>query len=124
MDGSQKLPQRLLSTVRDSLKLNHSFEHIALVIAGWMVYVSGIDEAGRAIEVRDPLAAVLRRRSDSAGADPAARVRALANIEAVFGQDLPASEPFITAVTGAYRALRRDGVRQAMANLRWFGHPQ
>ena len=107
-----------MSTVRDSLKLNHSFEHIALVIAGWMVYVSGIDEAGRAIEVRDPLAAVLRQRSDSAGADPAAQVRALANIEAVFGGDLPASEPFITAVTDAYKALRRDGVRQAMANLR------
>jgi fructuronate reductase len=116
MDGSQKLPQRLLSTSRDNLHQKRPFKLVALVVAGWMRYVSGIDEAGRAIDVRDPLAALLRERTDSAGADPVAQVRTLATVEAVFGTDLPASEAFMTAVTDAYKALRREGARKAIAN--------
>jgi fructuronate reductase len=117
MDGSQKLPQRLLSTVRDNLNQKRPFKLVALAVAGWMRYVSGIDEAGGAIDVRDPLAALLRERNDSAGPDPAAQVRALATVEAVFGKDLPASEAFMTAVTEAYKALRRQGARKAIADL-------
>jgi fructuronate reductase len=117
MDGSQKLPQRLLSTVRDNLNQKRPFRLVALAVAGWMRYVSGIDEAGGAIDVRDPLAALLRERTDSAGPDPVAQVRALATVEAVFGKDLPASEAFMTAVTEAYKALRHDGARKAIADL-------
>jgi fructuronate reductase len=116
MDGSQKLPQRLLSTVRDNLHQKRPFKLAALAVAGWMRYVSGIDEAGGTIDVRDPLAALLRERTDSAGADPVAQVRALATVEAVFGKDLPASGAFMTAVTEAYKALRREGARKAIAN--------
>ena len=117
MDRSQKLPQRLLSTVRDNLNQKRPFRLVALAVAGWMRYVSGIDEAGGAIDVRDPLAALLRERTDSAGPDPVAQVRALATVEAVFGKDLPASEAFMTAVTEAYKALRHDGARKAIADL-------
>jgi fructuronate reductase len=117
MDGSQKLPPRFLSTVRDNFKQKRRFKHLALAIAGWMRYVSGIDEAGRAIDVRDPLAALLRERINFAGPDPMAQVRALATIEAVFGKDLPLNETFMTAVTEAYKTLRREGVRKAIADL-------
>jgi len=117
MDGSQKLPARLLSTVRDNLKRKRPFKHVALAVAGWMRYVSGRDEAGGTIDVRDPLAALLRERTDSAGSDPDAQVRALASVEAVFGKDLPVIETFMTAVTEAYKALRSEGVRKAIADL-------
>jgi fructuronate reductase len=115
MDGSQKLPPRLLSTVRDNLKQGRPFKLVALAVAGWMRYISGTDEAGAAIDVRDPLAIRLRERIDSAGTDPAAQVRALATLEAVFGNDLPGSEAFMAAVTEAFEALRRAGARTAMA---------
>jgi fructuronate reductase len=117
MDGSQKLPQRLLSTARDNLHRKRPFKLVALAVAGWMRYVSGIDEAGGAIDVRDPLAALLRERIDAAGPDPVAQVRALASVEAVFGKDLPASEAFMTAVTEANSALRHKGARKAIADL-------
>jgi fructuronate reductase len=80
MDGSQKLPPRLLSTVRDNLKQKRSFNFVALALAGWMRYVSGLDEAGRVIDVRDPLAALLRERIDSAGPDPEKVVRAFSSL--------------------------------------------
>ena len=56
MDGSQKLPQRLLGTIRDRLKRGPPFGRLALGVAAWMRYVTGVDEKGGAIDVRDPLA--------------------------------------------------------------------
>jgi fructuronate reductase len=117
MDGSQKLPQRLLSTVRDNLNQNRPFKFVALAVAGWIRYVSGKDEAGGAIDVRDPLAALLRERIDCAGAEPEGQVRALVSVEAVFGRDLSASDTFMVAVIEAYKTLRRDGARMAIADL-------
>ena len=59
MDGSQKLPQRLLGTMRDRLAQGLPIDTHALAVAGWMRYVTGRDEQGRAIDVRDPIAAEL-----------------------------------------------------------------
>jgi fructuronate reductase len=116
MDGSQKLPPRLLSTARDNLKQKRPFELVALAVAGWMRYVSGMDETGGTIDVRDPLAALLRERIDAAGPDPMSQVRALVGVEAIFGKDLPASEAFMTVVTTAYEELAREGARKAIAD--------
>ncbi len=54
MDGSQKLPQRLLGTIRDRLGRNLPVTRAALGVAAWMRYVTGIGEGGDAIEVKDP----------------------------------------------------------------------
>ena len=54
MDGSQKLPQRLLGTIRDRLKAGQRIERLSLGVAAWMRYVMGIDEKGETIDVRDP----------------------------------------------------------------------
>jgi predicted hydrocarbon binding protein len=56
MDGSQKLPQRLLATLRLQLEQGGAIDGLALAIAAWIRYVLGTDEDGRPIEVRDPLA--------------------------------------------------------------------
>ena len=55
MDGSQKLPQRILETVSDLLKHEGNFQGLALAIAAWIKYVTGIDLNGESIDVRDPL---------------------------------------------------------------------
>jgi fructuronate reductase len=117
MDGSQKLPQRLLSTVRDNLQRQRRFKFVALAVAGWIRYVAGTDEFGRSIDVRDPLTATLQERIALAGSDPAEQVQAVAKVEAVFGQDLPASPTFMNTVTEAYEALQREGSRMAIANV-------
>lgn len=46
MDGSQKLPQRMLDPIRQLLAAGSPFPHLALGVAGWMRYVGGIDEQG------------------------------------------------------------------------------
>jgi fructuronate reductase len=115
MDGSQKLPQRLLSTIRERLTQNRPFPRLALAVAAWIRYVGGVDEAGRAIDVRDPLAAQLQATLSAAGSDPAARVTAILATKAVFGTDLPHSAVFAAAVTQAYTLLRDKGARAAAA---------
>jgi fructuronate reductase len=115
MDGSQKLPQRILSTVRDRLAQGRPIPLLALAVAAWIRYVGGVDEAFRPIDVRDPLADRLRAALDGAGPDPAARVEAVLGVEAVFGPDLPRSPVFVEAVTAAYARLLAQGALAAAA---------
>jgi len=113
MDGSQKLPQRLLGTIRDNLASGRVPAGLCLAVAGWMRYVGGVDEAGRPIDVRDPLADRLRAASD--GADtPEGKVAALLAVDAVFDAALAGDAQFRDAVTVAYRRLVADGARRAV----------
>ncbi|KEO51344.1 hypothetical protein DT23_08655, partial [Thioclava indica] len=106
MDGSQKLPQRILATVTETLQAGRDCPGLMLVIAAWMRYVGGVDEAGQPIEVKDPLAAELRALSDSAP-DPAGKVAALLSQRAVFPAALAAV--LVNPVTAAYQTLVAKG---------------
>jgi fructuronate reductase len=114
MDGSQKLPQRILSTIADNLAAGRACPGLALAIAGWMRYVGAVDEAGQPIYVRDPLAGRLRAALE--GADtPADKVAALLAIGEIFPAPLAAAlaEP----VTRAYHTLLDQGARRAVEAL-------
>lgn len=115
MDGSQKLPQRLLEPIRDHIKSGTSFDRLALAVAGWMRYVTGIDEQGGAIEVSDPLATTLRTIADAHTGDVAAYVRALLGIAEIFGKDLAENDAFANAVTDALSSLYAIGARATVA---------
>ena len=95
MDGSQKLPQRLLDTVRYQLAHNGPIDAHALTISAWMRYVTGVDEQGRTIKVQDPLAAMLRERYERSGKDPLALVKTYLEVREIFAPDLAANEQFI-----------------------------
>ncbi|HTH99696.1 MAG TPA: mannitol dehydrogenase family protein [Acidisoma sp.] len=116
MDGSQKLPQRLLGTIRERLARDLPLPCLALVIAGWVRYVGGVDEHGAEIDVRDPLAEKLHAVQQAAPNAPG-RVRAVLGLPEIFGSDLPGDDRFILAVTEAYAALMEQGARGAAAAL-------
>ena len=62
MDGSQKLPQRLLDTVRARLAQDLPINGLALAVAAWLHFLSGVDEAGRRYDIQDPMADELAKR--------------------------------------------------------------
>jgi fructuronate reductase len=119
MDGSQKLPQRLLGTARDRLREGAAIDGIALGVAAWMRYVTGSDEAGRPIDVRDPLIADLRTRTAAAAGDPDRLGDELMSLTAVFGHDLPREPRFTEPVRAALSQLFREG---AAATASRAGH--
>lgn len=114
MDGSQKLPQRMLDSVRWHLVNDSRFDLLALGVAGWMRYVGGVDEQGQAIDVNDPLLPIIQNvvQNSNEGED---RVQALLAIDAIFGRELPQVERFKTKVTEAYLALLANGAKATVA---------
>ena len=115
MDGSQKLPQRLLGTARDRLAGSGSIRHLTLAVAGWMRYASGVDERGARIEVSDPLASRYAAIAAEAGGDAARLARGFLGLAAIFGDDLPATPVFVDAVTHHLESLLRHGVAATLA---------
>jgi fructuronate reductase len=117
MDGSQKLPQRLLGTVRDRLRTNAPIDRLALGVAAWMRYVTGVDEKGAAIDVRDPMAARLQESTSRAGSDAERLSGELFAIREIFGDDLPRDPRFTTPVTAALKKFYAQGAKRTVAEI-------
>jgi fructuronate reductase len=117
MDGSQKLPQRLLFAIRHRLDHRQGIEALALAVAGWMRWQAGVDEAGAAFVVDDPLAARTRALFDGAGGGGMEKARALAALEPVFGLDLGHDERFVRAVGAALDGLMTRGAAACVRAL-------
>ena len=106
MDGSVKLPVRLLGTVRDRLAANAEPRLAALAVAAWMVYVAGgVDANGKVLSLDDPQAGKLRAALEGVGTEPAAIVNALLGVDAVFGADLPDNPVFRNLLTDQVASL-------------------
>jgi len=117
MDGSQKIPQRLLGTLRHHLRNDGPISACSLAIAAWMRYVMGVDEAGNAIAVQDPLADRFRALADAAGRDAGKLVDAYLGVEEVFGKDLRDNRRFHDELVRWLDRLLNDG---AMKTVEYF----
>ena len=117
MDGTQKLPQRLLGTIRDRIAAGQPFTRLALGVAAWMRYVTGIDEQGKPIDVKDPLSARLRQLADTAGPDADQLAASLLTVTEVFGTDLPTSAPFRDTVTNHLKSLLELGSAETVRRV-------
>ena len=108
MDGSQKLPQRILGTIAESRAAGRAVPGLTLAVAAWMRYVSGRDEKGQPIEVKDPLAPQLAALWRD---DPAQTVRGFLQLAQVFPPALRDDAGFAADLAAALSALVRDGAR-------------
>ncbi|WP_375450102.1 mannitol dehydrogenase family protein [uncultured Devosia sp.] len=117
MDGSQKLPQRLLGTIRDRLKAGAPIAHLGLGVAAWMRYVIGIDENGDSIDVKDPMAMRMMAIAAGAGDDPEALFEGLVALTEIFGTDLPENAVFRDTVVEHLESLFEVGAAQTVAAL-------
>jgi fructuronate reductase len=102
-DGSQKLPFRILGTMRDALAAGRSVDRLCVPIAAWMQFVRRA--ALRGERVKDPLAATLfdiGRACEGRGISDVPRFLAL---DSVFSPELRSAGQFSRALTAAYDRL-------------------
>jgi fructuronate reductase len=83
-----------------------------LAIAAWMAYVSGLDEKGQMIEVKDPLADDLKASAEAV--DP---VAAFLSLRQVFPAELAGNATFKAALHEARSLLADKGAKGAVAIL-------
>jgi fructuronate reductase len=117
MDGSQKLPQRLLGTIRDCLTRGLPIAHAALGVAAWMRYVTGVDERGAAIEIKDPLAQQLQSISKSAAGSAKHLGDGLLRMTEIFDSDLPRNDCFREILERHLNSLFARGAQETAFDL-------
>lgn len=113
MDGSLKLPPRLLGTVAERLRAGQSFRRHALAIAAWMRFLLCRNDAGEAFDVSDPIAPRLTALAAESGGDNARLMGSILAVNDVFPPELAEHPAFRAELSAALDALKQ-GSRHAI----------
>ncbi|WP_238015632.1 mannitol dehydrogenase family protein [Dactylosporangium sp. AC04546] len=105
MDGTQKLPQRLLGTVADRRAAGACPRYGALVIAAWMRFVRGTADDGSPLPLDDPLADRIRATPN------------LLELDGVFPAGLAGDDELRAEIAHWARDLERHGVAATLKAL-------
>ena len=102
----------MLPIAREQLKQGKPMAIFGLLIAGWIRYLGGTDDAGKPITPTDPLRDELQRQVQRGDTDPTPFL----GLHQIFGSDLPQAEPFVNAVRQALASLYTNGTRATVQN--------
>ncbi|WBB90020.1 mannitol dehydrogenase family protein [Verrucosispora sp. WMMC514] len=115
MDGSQKLPQRILHTVADLRAAGRPARWAALVVAAWIRFAQGSADDGRSLPLDDPLAERIRAVLAAAPRTPAGAVDAMLGLDEVVPPEVAADAQVRADVVGWLTDLHQHGVRATLA---------
>lgn len=116
MDGSQKLPQRLVAPLRERLQCGLKSPALVLTIAGWMRWQIGRAENGDRIIIDDPMANKISSILNGLQA-PKDIVQALLKIEQIFGSDMAAHPTLPEELASELINLLKNGAAATVAGL-------
>ena len=117
MDGSQKLPYRLLGTIGSRLAAGQEPRHACLAIAGWIRYVSaGQSDSGVPLPLDDPIAGKLRAAARSSNSAETL-VTSFINLREVFSAELAEDGTFRSLLSEFLVSLERFGAAAVVAAL-------
>ena len=102
-DGSQKLPFRLLGTIRDAIAADRPIDRLCMPIAAWLHFIRRAQRDAR--KLIDPLAEILFSIAKACDGSAAHDVPKFLALGQVFGADLPRSDRFVAAVERAYAQI-------------------
>ena len=110
--ASSGIPKFVLPIAREQLKQRKPMDIFGLLIAGWIRYLGGKDDTGKAITPTDPLKDELQGKVRFGDTDPSVFL----GLHQIFGSDLPQAEPFVSAVREALESLYAKGTRATLQN--------
>ncbi len=111
VDGSQKIPPRLLAPITDRLRQGLTVDAACLGVAAWIAWLTQAFRANPPAFVDDPLAGLIRDALAQADG-PAARVLAMVAIDAIFPAPLATDPRFLSTLVSQLSALERDDSRR------------
>ncbi|MHB1534333.1 MAG: mannitol dehydrogenase family protein [Acidimicrobiales bacterium] len=119
-DGSEKLPDRLLGTIRSRRASGADPVFACLAVAAWMQVVTArASDSGRALPVEDPLAgrilALVEHETDAERI-----VDRLLDLHGVFGEDLPGDGRFRELMTELLGGIKSFGARTVLRSVCGF----
>ena len=115
MDGTQKLPQRLLEPALVALERGQSLDPFAFSVAAWMRYAVGTKDDGTTFALRDPREAEIRALVDGAGRTASALATALLALPGLFPARLVETPGFAGAVSRRLETMLAQGMPAAIA---------
>ena len=118
MDGSQKLPQRVLHTIADRRAAGADPRWALLVVAAWMRFVQGQADDGQPLPLDDPLADEIRACLAAAPAHPAGVVGALLGLRAIFPAALAEDDVVRAGLVEWLTSLTKHGAAATVAGAR------
>jgi fructuronate reductase len=113
MDGSQKIPPRLLATIGARLERGQPILRLALGVAAWFIFLRGRADDGTTFAISDPLASRLTGLATNAGDEPESLVDAMLGCRDVFSLELASNEVLRHALIEAVTQLK-TGARAAI----------
>lgn len=114
IDGSQKIPQRLLPAIAGQLQAGESIEAAGLGLTAWIRYSAGVDEQNRSYTVDDPLAETCARLYRHCEGNWDAYLEGMLAIDSVFPQALAENQRLRTRLQGWMSELEQYGARETV----------
>lgn len=108
MDGTQKLPQRLLEPATEALANGSKAETYAIAVAAWMRYATGTDRNGERYELRDPRAGEITALIADVPRNGAAVSAALFRLPGLFPKTLTGNIAWTEDVANKLEILIQD----------------
>jgi len=113
MDGSQKLPMRILATAQDRLTNGLRAPCMAFVTAAWLQFLRQRSDSGSSLTVDDPNKEKLLKAASNAGTH-LSLVKSIFAMADIVPAVLAASDVFASEVIDALTTLSEIGVHQAL----------
>ncbi len=114
-DGSQKLPFRILDTVRDNLLAGQGIERLCFTIAAWFHFIR--HRVHNEVGIVDPLAGVLAEAGHGCTGNAASDVARFSLLETVFDAALYSEPRFHRSLCAAYEKIETRGAAGAVKYL-------
>ena len=124
MDGSQKLMQRIFAPISDNLSTNDYGPEgtpnntvLISVIASWLIYLRGKDEAGNTFDIKDPIAKVLTGMASKYQYSARDYVNALILQTDIVPQNLHQNTAFTESLVRAITQIDTLGLAKYLDNI-------
>lgn len=109
--GSSGMPRFVLPSVEAELKQGGPITLLSFTVACWFRYLSGRDEQGREMIMKDPMAPRLREIAQAMGKDPAP----LLALREIFSEEIAGSPEFVRQVRHFLGSFYDRGARATLA---------